>query len=323
MRTDLTRKHTPVLFPGIFLLLVLSILLLPHTHAYADNKDWAAGPEDLVLSGLTRKNDNLYYYKNGKKITNSLVHVKGSYYFFNKSGKALRSTWKKINAKKYYFQDDAKAAVGSCRIDGHSYIFGDNAQLITPASITVTAVGGEHYLVKNGLAVSGWHYLNGKVYYAGKTGQCAADKKVSYIKFNKNGYAKNTDQALVKILAREFIDEHCKKSMSQQEKFKKCFRYIMAYTHYVPGSIQPKEGEKNWQYRAAIRMFQTDLTGNCYGIASTVAAVAKELGYTPYEIWAGDHAFVVIDGKYYDNMNGAKFAATTHRPYTVREKFKF
>ena len=28
-------------------------------------------------------------------------------------------------------------------------------------------------------------------------------------------------------------------------------------------------------------MFQNGLTGNCYGIASSVAAIAKELGYEP------------------------------------------
>lgn len=42
-------------------------------------------------------------------------------------------------------------------------------------------------------------------------------------------------------------------------------------------------------------MFQTNLTGNCYGVASCLAAVAKELGYEPYVITAlEDHAFVMI-----------------------------
>ncbi|MBR1741971.1 MAG: hypothetical protein IJ733_08915 [Lachnospiraceae bacterium] len=33
--------------------------------------------------------------------------------------------------------------------------------------------------------------------------------------------------------------------------------------------------------------------------------------------------FRIVDGKYYDNMHGAKFGTTTHEPYTVKEKFKF
>jgi hypothetical protein len=71
-------------------------------------------------------------------------------------------------------------------------------------------------------------------------------------------------------------------------------------------------------------MFQNSLTGNCYGISSAVAAVAKELGYQPYVIrTTNGHSFVMVDGKYYDNMYGAKFGATTHRAYKVKEKFKF
>lgn len=44
---------------------------------------------------------------------------------------------------------------------------------------------------------------------------------------------------------------------------------------------------------------------NCYGFACTFASFAKELGYEPYVIvMEEDHAVVMIDGKYYDNMGG-------------------
>ena len=38
---------------------------------------------------------------------------------------------------------------------------------------------------------------------------------------------------------------------------------------------------KDWVYKYSLQMFQNGLTGNCYGIASSVAAIAKELGYEP------------------------------------------
>lgn len=71
-------------------------------------------------------------------------------------------------------------------------------------------------------------------------------------------------------------------------------------------------------------MFQNGLTGNCYGIASSVAAIAKELGYEPYVITIPDgHSFVTINGLYYDNMYGTLFGAATRPAYTVEYRIKF
>ena len=57
----------------------------------------------------------------------------------------------------------------------------------------------------------------------------------------------------------------------------------MAYTNFV-GYMDPTPQEfktKDWVYKYSLQMFQNGLTGNCYGIASSVAAIAKELGYEP------------------------------------------
>ena len=113
-------------------------------------------------------------------------------------------------------------------------------------------------------------------------------------------------------------------ALSASEKFRKCFRHIIAYTAYQ-GDWRPTGfGKKGWQYRSAIEMFSFGLVGDCYGVSCAVAACAKELGFKPYVIWATcSHSFVIIDGKYYDNMYGAVFGATSHEPYTAKEKFKF
>lgn len=254
------------------------------------------------------------------------VYVDDSgYRFFYDNGEMVTECWKTIDGKKYYFGIDGKAATGCSRIQGKYYIFNDKSELFSFKNNTIVKMGDVKYCVKpSGRAAKGWHYIKGKVYYADKTGKCAAGKKVSYIYFTKNGYAKDTDQALAKILAREFIDEHCNKNMSNSEKFKTCFHYIMANTNFV-GSWRPKKFEKKgWQYRAAVSMFQTDLMGSCYGIASAVAAVAKELGYKPYVIsTTAGHCFVKIGDKYYDNMNGAVFGTSTHEGYKIKEKCKF
>lgn len=277
-------------------------------------------------TGLCETEDGeLCYYERGKRVTDALRETDQGIYYFNTMGNAVRRKWKMIAGKRYYFKKSGQAAIGSCRIKKKYYIFDKNGQLFNPGKLSVVSVNKKRYLVnRKGLAVKGWRYINGKVYYANKTGACAVNRKVGYIRFNKKACAKNKYQAIAKMLARKFINRHCSKKMSRKQKFKKCFRYIMAYTNYVPRTIQPKSNEKNWQYRAAISMFESDLTGNCYGIASAVSAVAKELGYQPYEIWAAeDHAFVIIDGKYYDNMHGAVFGASTHAKYTLKQKFKF
>ena len=129
---------------------------------------------------------------------------------------------------------------------------------------------------------------------------------------------------MAKIYAAKFIKNHTSKSDSKITKFKKCFRAIIGGTSYIADWRPTGFGKKNWQYRSAIEMFAGSLCGDCYGISCAVAACAKEIGYQPYVIWATQsHAFVIVDGKYYDNMHGAKFGTTTHDPYKVKEKFKF
>ena len=57
--------------------------------AEPDDEDGTQEPEKKpVLKGLVRKNGKTFYYKNGKKITNSFKTVDGYKYYFGKSGKA-------------------------------------------------------------------------------------------------------------------------------------------------------------------------------------------------------------------------------------------
>ena len=159
-----------------------------------------------------------------------------------------------------------------------------------------------------------------------KNGKCATNETVGGIKFNKNGYASNLTQARCKLAARNFIARHSNANASNYEKFRSCFYYIMAYTNFV-GYMDPTPQEfktKDWVYKYSLQMFQNGLTGNCYGIASSVAAIAKELGYEPYVITIPDgHSFVMINGLYYDNMYGTLFGAATRPAYTIEHKIKF
>lgn len=46
-------------------------------------------------NGLVKKNGQLYYYKNGKKVKNQTVKVKGRYYYFSSKGRGFYSLRKK------------------------------------------------------------------------------------------------------------------------------------------------------------------------------------------------------------------------------------
>lgn len=213
------------------------------------------------------------------------------------------------------------------KVKGVYYVFDKYARRVAPGKKAVVKVNGVKYFVDaKGRAVAGWNELNGKMYYVYKNGKCATNETVGGIKFNKNGYASNLTQARCKLAARNFIARHSNANASNYEKFRSCFYYIMAYTNFV-GYMDPTPQEfktKDWVYKYSLQMFQNGLTGNCYGIASSVAAIAKELGYEPYVITIPDgHSFVMINGLYYDNMYGTLFGAATRPAYTIEHKIKF
>lgn len=133
-------------------------------------------------------------------------------------------------------------------------------------------------------------------------------------------------QARCKMAARRFIANHTTAGMTNRQKLRACFNYIIGYNRFV-GSMDPTPSEfrsRRWVYKYAVQMFENGLTGNCYGMASAVAAVAKELGYQPYVITLAEgHSFVMINGRYYDNMYGALFDAASRPSYVAQYKIKF
>ena len=50
-------------------------------------------------NGLVKKNGQIYYYKNGAKVRNKTVKIKGKYYYFSAKGRGFRSLRKKSGNK--------------------------------------------------------------------------------------------------------------------------------------------------------------------------------------------------------------------------------
>lgn len=252
----------------------------------------------------------------------------GNTYCYYTNGRMVKNTWKKVNGNYYWFKANGKAAVnGYYNVKGVYYVFDKNACRLSPGKNAVVRVNGDRYFVDaKGRAVKGWNELNNKMYYVYANGKCATGTTVEGIKFDKYGVATDLTQARCKLAAKAFIERHTTSQMNNYTKFRTCFRYIMAYTKFSPRK-RPSKAEfqtTTWVYKYALDMFQTNLTGNCYGISSCVAAIAKELGYVPYVVTiTADHSFVTINGLYYDNMYGTLFGASTRPAYVTSQRIKF
>lgn len=265
--------------------------------------------------------------KSTAKVKKGLVREKNGYRYYA-NNKPVRNTWRIIKGKYYWFRENGVAARGgACKARGVYYIFDMNSHKVQPTKTTVVKINGYFFIVdRYGRGVSGWQEVNGRMYYAYKSGRCVVGKTIDGLWLTKNGYAANSVQTRCKVAARRFISSHTTSGMNRQQKLRACFNYIIGYNRFV-GSMDPRPAEfrsRKWVYKYALQMFQNGLTGNCYGIASAVAAVAKELGYQPYVITLAEgHSFVMINGRYYDNMYGALFNAASRPYYVTQYKIKF
>ena len=262
------------------------------------------------------------------KPKNGLIKEKGGYRYYVKN-KPLKNAWKRINNRYYWFKGNGYAAQsGTFKIKNTYYVFDEKARRLAPKKSSVQKVKNNRYFVTSkGTPVSvGWHEYNGKMYYVYRDGKCAANRTVGGIRFTKDGYASNMDQVKCKLAAKKIIAQHTTANMTKEQKLRACFNYIVGYNRFV-GNMSPTKEEfqtTTWVYKYGLQMFQNGLTGNCYGISSSFAAVAKELGYQPYVITIPEgHGFVMIDGRYYDNMYGGLFNAATRPAYYVLQKIRF
>ena len=192
--------------------------------------------------------------------------------------------------------------------------------------------GKRYYIGRKGYRLTGLQTIKGKKYYFNSKGVLIRNKTSYKIKgkeyeINSEGVAIQVSALKAECMrkARKFVEKHTVPNMSNSQKFRICFNYLMGYTDFKPW-IYPTDEEfrtQIWPYQSAIYMFDNNLSGSCYGVAGAVAACARVLGYEPYVIaTTGDHGFVMIDGLYYDNM-GPLFGASTHFAYSVRSSVKF
>ena len=256
----------------------------------------------------------------------------GRYYWREEDGTRLRKEGLyTLNGKKYYINSYAYRSANCWKqIKGKWYYFQKNGVMYEKTG-WFTNKNEKFYLGKGGYRFSGLKKINGKTYYFNKYGRLVRNKKEilingKYYDIASNGVTKQLSTAKIQCSreARNFINKHTNPSMSNYQKLRACYSYLLAYMHYRPKPFNAAEFQgTDWPYTRALSVFQSSLTGNCYGFACCVAACAKELGYDPYVIiTTGDHGFVMINGLYYDNMY-ATFGSASHFAYNTYLKVKF
>lgn len=294
-----------------------------------DGKRYYLNADGTRKKGLVTIKKKLYYLH--PCVTYGVVTVKGKTYYFDEKTGAARKGWQVINGKKCYMKKDGSMAKNQWVKDKYYYYLDKDGALVTgPKWLKVN--GSKYYIGKTGRRLTGIRTIKGKKYYFDKNGKLVTNKTAikiggKYYRVSAKGVLKVTDDIKTKcsIATQQFIQQHTSSQMTNSQKFRTCFNYIIGYTHFQPWKNPSSEDFKNgtWPYKMAIDMLENNVSGSCYGIASLIASCAKELGYEPYVIAAAeDHAFVMINGLYYDNM-GPLFGASSHSAYHLAYKVKF
>ena len=259
------------------------------------------------------KKDGKYYWRqeNGKVYKKKgLVVLNGKQYYLSSDGSRVSERWRPVNGKYYFFQKN-----------GVKY----------EKTGWFSTGGYKYYLGKGGYRRTGFITINKKKYYFNPYGKLFVNKKTvkisgKYYTMDQNGVVTALSDLLVKCSeeTRKFINNHTTPGMTNSQKLRACYNHLLWYMNYRPKPFKPSDfAGQDWPYRFALDVFQTNLTGDCFGFACSLAACARELGYEPYVIiTTGDHGFVMIDGLYYDNM-GALFGSGSHFAYNVYRKVKF
>ncbi len=246
-------------------------------------------------------------------VKNGLVKMDGKYYYYQ-NGKKVTRCWKKLNNnRRYYFGWNGVAYRGSREVDGKRYIFNQWAQVAEPkGNLAVVTVDGVKYIAdKSGAPRKGFQIFASNLWYADAKGKVLVSDTVDGIKFGKDGKAIAGTNRSLKIRCMQIVSQITNSSMSQSTKLRACWNYVVGgHIHYA--GIYPNLGQAGWQRSLALTAL-TQGAGNCYGFACAFAALAKEVGYSPYVIYgrcpgsrdgAADgytrHSWTRINGLNYD-----------------------
>lgn len=242
--------------------------------------------------------------------------VKGNKISYYYNGKIVKNCWKRYNGYKYYFGSKGYALRGGAVVNNVAYLFDEKGRLIENKAKRMVTVASKRYYVtdKNGRVATGYFIYRNNLYYADAKGRLYRNRSRQYgqLYFTSSGAARKDYNALLKIRVMQIVSSITNKGMTQSQKLYACWRYVVSDGGFYYGGPDPNLDQKGWTRSEALRMFSSGV-GNCYGFSCIFAALAREVGYTPYMICgrvpgtrdgAADgytrHCWVEINGLYYD-----------------------
>ncbi len=262
------------------------------------------------------------------------VTVKGKYYWKQEDGKLrTKGGWYEVGKNRYYLEKGGACVVGFKKIGGKLFYFTSKGALAQKTG-WLKGPNYTYYYYKDHSLAYGYKKIGSKNYFfTTDKGRLVKNKRAVrslgvYYVTDAKGVATKISNVRGDCMraAQRFINLHSSSSQSKEARFRSCFNYLNAYMRYSPGYFSmnadyAKIREVDWQYKLALELFNSSvLRGNCHRFACCVGAIAAELGYKPTIIaTTGDHSFVMINGRYYDNM-GSKFGSSTHSSYSVYRK---
>lgn len=244
--------------------------------------------------------------------------IKGNKITYWYKGRQAKNCWKKWKGNRYYFNQNGNAVRGGVRIKtGNTYVtyvLDENGRQITDKTNRMVTVNGNLYYItsKYGRAATGYFIYKNNLYYADPKGRCYKNRsrENGQLQFGSNGKAKRNYDALLKMRVMTIVSRITNSNMTKSEKLGACWNYVVSNFYY--GGPDPNLNSTGWARSEALRMLSSGY-GNCYGFSCTFAALAREVGYSPYMMCgrvpgsrdgAADgytrHCWVRINGLYYD-----------------------
>lgn len=274
----------------------------------------------------------------------------------------------------YYVNADGTYAHGIVTIDKVKFVFAGTdpavmGLLMTASKNTLRNVSGFRYFVSTkGKVLTGWTVSGKKILYfslgSGKyvkshkitikaRGWVLSGKKLYYFKsyramaqkgrtkdcvrFDKYGASVNNYDSKIKIKAMKVSKRLglYNKKKSKAKRLRVAWKYMTTPSkfHYV--GIYPDHINKASFHKVGYIMLNEGI-GDCFGYSSAFAALASEIGYTPYIVYSKrvggvypTHSFDRINGKYYDpeawnqRLSYTYGRTSWHSVYKIKKIIKF
>ena len=125
----------------------------------------------IKTNGWIKINNDWYYFKDGKMVTNAWAKDSKGWCYLGADGKMVKNTWQKDSKGWCYLKDDGRMAISQWVKDKGKWYYMDAKGYMTTGWQKVS--GKWYYMEKSGAMKTGWLKDGGKWYYLKDSGAMA------------------------------------------------------------------------------------------------------------------------------------------------------